>query len=319
MHLQEKQIRETAYNLGVKVKNLSEYGVDDTIILEYRNQQEWFLKGVPVSQMTHTARLICMNKQLTKQVFGKLGIPCPKSLLFSDPSHDAAAINDFWKPDTLYVCKPLDGMEGNGVVMNIREKEELKRIWEIQSKQYTKFLLEEQISGRDIRMHVIGGESVAVCVREPAFVRGNGYLSVEELIEERRKVIQAQNPMNHLTLDDASWELLKKQDLTLKSIPKNDQKVQLKYIANMSHGGVATDITDVIHPEYLRWAKPLAEHLNLSTFAIDIISPDYTKSPNEVNAVVLEVNGEADWLHHTFSERRTHDIPQMMINNLFGL
>lgn len=319
MHLQEKKIRETAHSLGIKVTSLNDYGVTDTIMLNYQDQQEWFFKGVPVSQMTHIARVLCNNKQLSKQIFEDLAIPYPKSLLFSDPNREAALIDAFWKPNTFYVCKPLHGTEGYGVVMNIKEKEELIKVWERQRSQYNKFLLEEQVSGIDIRMHVIGGKTAAVCMREPAFIRGNGYLSVEELIEERRAVIKTQNPMNHLTLDDASWELLEKQGLTLKSIPANDQKVPLKYIANMTHGGIATDITDTIHEDYLSWAAPLAERLNLSTFALDIISPDYTKDPKEVNAVVLEINGDGDWLHHTFSERRTHDIPHMMISNLFAL
>jgi cyanophycin synthetase len=35
-------------------------------------------------------------------------------------------------------------------------------------------------------------------------------------------------------------------------------------------------------------------------------------------AKVLELNARPEWLHHTFSERRTHDVAALILESLFG-
>ena len=75
---------------------------------------------------------------------------------------------------------------------------------------------------------------------------------------------------NELIIDDASQALLQEQNVTLQDIPVNHQKIQLKYVSNMAQGGVATDVTDEIHPIYQKWVADLVDYLNCLYIAISI-------------------------------------------------
>ncbi len=85
----------------------------------------------------------------------------------------------------------------------------------------------------------------------------------------------------------------------------------------MSTGGTAVDVTDTTHAGYGEWARRIGDELDLGIFAIDVIAPDERVAPSAGDAVVLEVNSAPQWLHHTFSERRTHDIAGMVLCFLF--
>ena len=183
---------------------------------------------------------------------------------------------------------------------------------------YTLFLLEEQVAGKDLRIHIVQGKIVAACTRQPAFVLGNGVDTLENLIEQRRAVMHTQNPVNFLEIDEATKSLLKKQNLTLSDIPQKAQKVQLKYVSNIAQGGVPIDVTEEIHPMYQEWATALLEYFGISYMGLDFMTTDYSAHPKD-NAWLLEVNERAHWLHHTFSEKKQHDMPGIILNAIFGL
>ena len=52
-------------------------------------------------------------------------------------------------------------------------------------------------------------------------------------------------------------------------------------------------------------------------FAIDSIAPDCTKPPEE-GAWALEINARPEWLHHTFSQGKKHDMGRIVVEALFG-
>ena len=99
-----------------------------------------------------------------------------------------------------YVCKPPDGTEGEGVQLNISTVEEVKTYVARNAHLGPIYMLEQQIDLRDLRIQVVGGKIVAACVREPAFVLGDGRFSVAELATARRELVRSQNPSNDLII-----------------------------------------------------------------------------------------------------------------------
>ncbi len=311
---QHNQLIERAKKLGVKVTDVSSLMQKDSAILDYQGQSELVNEGVPTSWINVRSQYYCDNKQLTKLAYETLNIPYPKSIPFKDAQLEG--LEAFFTKGRKYVCKPLDATNGIGVILDICSLEEVKAYFEAHKHLGSLFMLEEQIEGADLRIHVLGGKIVAACIREPAFVMGNGRDSLQELIEKRREVMRTQNPQNFLEIDEATKSLLLQQKLTLTDIPVDKQKVQLKYVSNMAQGGIATDVTDSIHPTYHDWVHSLTSYLQTSYFGLDIITSDFTKNPNK-NAWVLEINARADWMHHTFSEVRTHDMAGLILKELF--
>ena len=220
------------------------------------------------------------------------------------------------KKNAVYVCKPLEEFGGTGVVMHISSFEELADYWYAWNERYDRFLLEEQKQGYDLRLQAIGGKLAAACIREPAFVLGDGKSSVASLMETRRDVIKQQNPSNQLVCDASTILLLQKQGLTLESVPQEDHKVRLSQLANMSLGAVATDVSKELAPLYRSWVERVADATGMGLFALDLMTTDHERSDTDT-AWAIEVNALPEWLHHTFSEVRQHDIARMILNNLF--
>lgn len=313
--LQHNKLLNAAKEYGIAVKDVSDIMQRDAAILSYNSQSELVIDGVPMSWLKVSSQFYCDNKQLTKLAYEALNIQYPKSVIFTKP--DDASLKTFFQEGKIYICKPLDSTNGIGVELDIKSLEEVKQYYEKYKYLNTRFLLETYISGKDLRIQVIGGEIVAACIREPAFVIGNGVDSLKTLIEKRRAEMRTQNPSNFLEVDDATLDLLQQQEITLDDIPKLDDKIQLKKVSNMAQGGIATDVTDEIHPMYHKWVSDLVGYLNTGYFGLDLMTKDYAANPIE-NTNVLEINARADWLHHTFSEHRTHDIAGMILKELFG-
>ncbi len=321
MDAHQRKLIEAAAALGISVTLLRDRWRADAVLFEYGGHREVVFEGRVYSGLSAHTDLICADKHITKEILRELGIPCPASIVFRPTGADAEIAELLGSDlgdgrDRVYVCKPLRGTDGHGVAMNLARAEEIIAHARSLADQYQEFLLEEQIAGRDLRIQAVGGRLVAACIREPAFVTADGNRSLEELIAEHNRIIQAQNPHNLLVVDDATRELMAAQELSLATIPEACRKVRLKYVANMGQGGVAIDVTDALHPRYEHWVAAISARLAVRTFALDAITTDVGADPIEATRAI-ELNACAQWLHHTFSRGRTHDIPTMVLRDLF--
>lgn len=305
-----------AKTLGASVRDVSDLLRQSAAVLEYQSISELIIDGVPSSWVNARSQIYCDNKQLTKLAYDALQLPYLQSVTFQTP--DEPKLQSFFQEGQTYVCKPLDIAQGTGVVMGLKSLEEINAYYHEYKNLGRLFMIEEQYNGKDLRLQVIGGKIVAACIREPAFVLGNDMDSLQSLIEKRREIMHSQNPKNILQVDEATKSLLKEQQISLLDIPKNHQKIQLKRVSNMAQGGVAIDVTDEIHPLYQKWVTALVDYLGTPYFALDLLTQDHQIHPRQASKI-LEINAFADWLHHTFSERRTHDIAGMILQELFKI
>ncbi|MCB0651210.1 MAG: hypothetical protein KDC85_08045 [Saprospiraceae bacterium] len=317
MKIQHDKILAAARQQGISVKDISDIMNVDAAILEYHGRSELLVQGTPTSLINSRSQYYCDNKALTKEAFDFLGIPSPRSILFQTPEENHVV--SFFEAGKKYVCKPPDGTNGVGVEMHISSLGDISSyLAKHQAEDHSFFMLEEQIEGEDLRVQVVGGRIVAVCTREPAHVVGDGTSSLQELISALQKTVKAQNPANNLVVDQTTLRLLGNQQIELTDVPQSGKKVILKELANMAQGAVAIDKTDQFHPGFQLWVDKLVTYLGTSYFAIDIIAPDLS-APPEQGAYALEINARPEWLHHTFSRGRTHDLPGMVLDAIFGL
>ncbi len=304
-----------AKSLGIAVEDVSGSFGKPAAILHHQGQSELIMDGVPMSWINVQGQFYCDQKDLTKTLYEKRGLPYLKSITFQTGKE--AAISAFLQDGKTYVCKPVDSTNGIGVVLNVHTHSQVINYLETHRTLGGPFLLEEQASGHDLRIHVLDYKIIAACIREPAYVIGNGQSTLAELIEYRREEMKQQNPNNFLEIDAVTQTLLTEQNLQLSDSIQAGQKVKLKRIANMAQGGIATDVTDELHPDYAHWVKALCEELRTGYFGLDIMTLDHRAKPT-AKSWILEVNARADWLHHTFSEKRTHDMEGIILTQLFN-
>lgn len=316
MKKQHQFILKRAQEMGIAVKDISKMMGEDAALLKKEDQETLIIRGTPNALINLRSQSYCDHKQLTKEAFNALDIPCPSSIVFrtkNDP-----AIPAFFQVGKTYVCKPVDGSNGVAVRMHIKALEEVYAYWDAHQEMAGAFLLEEQIQGTDLRVQVIDSKIVAACTRVPAYVVGDGLHSIRQLAEQLRAKTKAQNEANDLLLDEASLALLSEQGFSLEAVAEVGQEVRLKKVANMAQGAIAIDLTDELHPVFQSWIDRLCAYLDLGYFAIDIMAVDHRRAPSD-DAWALEINARPEWLHHTFSSGRQHDIPGLLLRCLFAV
>lgn len=318
----QEQLMAAAPRLGITVEDLRLAWGLDAVRYHLNGESRLVFEGRTYPTLTVAADLICNDKQVTKAYFDLAGVPVPSSRVFTVDARGVEAhalakeLGTFLELGNLYVCKPVYGTDGHAVGMNMRDVADLQAHVNGFAADYGLWMVEEQVDGEDLRIQVIGGKLVAACKRVPAHVVGDGFLSLKELISAHNAKISMQNPKNVLELDDPTWQLMREQNVELDSVIADGRRIWLKLVSNMGQGGLAIDTTDQLHPLYGIWAATLSTVIGIRTFAFDLICRDPSQDPL-VHARALELNPRAQWLHHTFSEVRQHDIPVLILQDLF--
>jgi cyanophycin synthetase len=155
-------------------------------------------------------------------------------------------------------------------------------------------LVERYIRGYDYRLLVVNCKMIAAARREPAQVTGDGRSTIEQLVAETNKDPRRRpghsSSLTQIKLDEAVDLVLNQRGLTRQSVPKLGETVQLRTNANLSTGGTATDVTDIVHPRNARLAELAAQILSLDVAGIDIICDDIHRPITVQGGAIVEVN-----------------------------
>lgn len=202
------------------------------------------------------------------------------------------------------VIKPIDGNHGRGITVNINNYDEALQAFR-QAKESSRsgaIIVEKFITGDDYRLLVINNKLVAGAIRTPAHVVGDGKSTVQELIDEvnrdPRRGYGHENVLTQITVNDLTKTIIKDAGYTLDSVLKEDERLILKDTANLSTGGTAEDITDIIHPANVSMAERISKIIDLDICGIDIMTTDITKPLSETGGAVLEVNAGPGFRMH---------------------
>lgn len=317
-----KSISNTSTTLIAKAaidKGLSVEPVARNIFIVEGNGKTEIFELTMASSISHIAKTISWDKQLTKQFFEKYGVPTPKGLRFRPSDVNKAARFMSESSATSFVVKPTNGVLGTMVFMNVDTEEKLKEKCELIPKKYKRLLIEEQISGTECRYFVVGDKVVAVAERKPANVIGDGESTVHELIERKNKSREGHLALIPLKMDGEVIDVLSENGYTLDSVPDPGVKVILKRVSNISQGGDSVDITDEVHDDLKELAVAALKAIpTLSYAGLDIIADDHRSSLDGQNAVVLEVNWHPMLrMHHAPAIGTPRDVAGEIIDHLF--
>lgn len=237
---------------------------------------------------------IAANKGLTRDVLEMAGLPVADGAHFRSTEREEA----FKKGIELgfpLVVKPGGGTKGIGVTTGISTQEELRQaIDAVLSSKYAKsgLILERQMSGNDYRILATPERVLSVVRREPAFVTGDGYHTVEELVV-RANALRRLNPnlgKIPIPLDYRADEPLRQQGLTRQSVPNAGQRVRLSSVANLSQGGVSYEVLDSTHPSVSELAVAAVRAVGLPYAGLDVMMEDHQKPVGEQDLAIIEVN-----------------------------
>ena len=281
------------------------------------NQQR--IQATITGRTSHVAVELASDKEETNRILSRLGLPVPKQRLVQSADRAVSAAERIGYP---VVTKPYNGNHGRGVSIALATPEEVRAGFARAQEHSRSVIVESFITGHDHRMLVVNGELIAVSKREPGKVVGDGVHTIEQLIAEvnsdPRRGIGHEKVLTQIELDEQALGLLSKLGYTGTSIPPAGQEVYLRLTANLSTGGTATDMTDVVHPDNAEMAVRAIQAIGLDIGGVDFLSPDITQSYKDVGGAVCEVNAAPGFRMHTApSEGRPRDAAGKVIDMLF--
>jgi cyanophycin synthetase len=260
------------------------------------------------------------DKDSTKQLLGQAGVPVPQGTLIQSLAELTESIESIGGYPI--VIKPLNGNHGRGITLDIQSWNEAEKAYDVARKVCKEIIVEKFYPGSDHRILVVNGRVIAVAERLPAHVVGNGKDSIDHLVavENRnpRRGKGHDNVLTQLPLDEATDEILTRQNCDRNTVLKEGEVCYLRSTANLSTGGIAVDRTDDIHPDTVWMAERVAALIGLDVAGIDLVTPDITKPVGEVGGVVVEVNAAPGLrMHFAPSEGIARNVAAPIIEMLF--
>ncbi len=277
------------------------------------------IQATVTSRTSHIAVELASDKEETNRILGNLGLPVPRQRLVQRVEDAVEAAERIGYP---VVVKPFNANHGRGITIHITTPEEVRAAFEVAREHSRSIIVESFITGEDHRMLVIDGRLVAVSKRVPGHVVGDGIHTIEQLVEEvnqdPRRGIGHEKVLTRLTFDHQAETMLRRKGYTRESVPAPGERVFLRSTGNLSTGGTATDLTDVVHPDNVEMATRAVKAIGLDVGGVDFLSTDITESYKEVGGAICEINAAPGFrMHMAPSEGRPRDVAGPVMDMLF--
>ena len=257
------------------------------------------IQATVTSETSNIGVEIACDKEETKDLLEQAEVPIPKGDIIRTERGLKEAVDYVGFP---LVIKPVNGNHGRGITTNINSLDEAL-IGFKEAKEISRLVIvEKYITGEDHRLLVINNKLVAAAKRTPAHVIGDGKSTIQELVDEvnkdERRGYGHEKVLTEIDINSLTLEILKEMNMTIESVPKKGEMVKLKSTANLSTGGTAEDITELIHPYNVFMAERISKIIGLDICGIDIMAEDLTKPLNKSGGAVLEVNAGPGFRMH---------------------
>lgn len=311
---------------GIKTEILDEN--DQFLCLQHDEHIEYVKNGNMTSHDSYISPLIMENKVVTKKVLAKAGFNVPQSVEFTSLEQAVASYPLF--EGRAVVIKPKSTNYGLGISIfqqGVHNRDDFAKAVEIAFREDKEIMVEDYLVGTEYRFFVLGEKTLAVLLRVPANVVGDGVHTVAELVATKNdhplRGDGSRTPLKKIALGDIEQLQLKEQGLTVDSIPAKDQLVQLRANSNISTGGDSIDMTDEMHDSYKRLAVGITKAMGAAVCGVDLIIPNL-KKPAEASLSswgVIEANFNPMMMMHIFpyagkSRRLTQNVIKMLFPEL---
>ncbi len=279
------------------------------------------IQATITSETKHISVEISCDKEDTHNLLNDLGLPVPQQRMVYSAREAAKAAGRIGFP---VVVKPLNANHGRGVSINLNSESEVEAGF-AEAKEHSRsraILVESFITGFDHRMLVVNNKLVAVAKRVPGHVMGDGKHTIAELVaivnQDPRRGIGHEKVLTMLEIDNQAKRLMENAGVTEETVLPEGEVFYLRSTANLSTGGTAIDLTDVVHPDNRDMAERAIMAVGLDVGGVDFLIDDITKSYKDIGGAIVEVNAAPGFrMHVAPSEGQPRDVAGRVIDMLF--
>src|SRR6187402_2301402 len=267
----------------------------------------------------HIAVELASDKEETNKILASLGLPVPRQESVQNESQAVRAARRIGYP---VVTKPYNGNHGRGISIRLTTDEEVAAGFVTAREHSRSVIVETFLLGDDHRLLVINGELIAATRRTPGHVVGDGRQTIAQLVDvvnqDPRRGVGHEKVLTQIQLDREAAMMMERKGYTADSVPQADEIVYLRSTANLSTGGTATDVTDIIHPDNRDMAVRAIRAIGLDVGGVDFLSPNIAESYKTIGGGICEVNAAPGFrMHVAPSEGTSRDVAGPVIDMLF--
>ena len=288
-------IVEEAESRGIPWIRLNKYSLCQ---LGYGANQKRIQATVTSETSSIGVELAC-DKEDTKYLLEQAEVEVPRGDIISRERSLEEACRYVGYP---LVIKPIDGNHGRGITVDINNYEDALVAFKAAKEVSRRVIVEKYITGEDFRLLVINHTLVAAAKRTPAHVIGDGKSTIQELVDEvnkdPRRGYGHEKVLTEITINDLTKTIIDDAGYTVDSVIPEGERLILKDTANLSTGGTAEDVTDIVHPANVSMAERISKIIDLDICGIDVMTTDISKPLSETGGAVLEVNAGPGFRMH---------------------
>lgn len=308
-------IVEEAESRGIPWIRLNKYSL---VQLGYGANQKR-IQATVTSETSSIGVEVACDKEDTKDLLQAAEVPVPRGEIIRRESSLKSSCNYVGYP---LVIKPISGNHGRGITVDIKNYEEALVAFHAAKEVSSRVIIEKYITGHDYRVLVINNVMIAAAKRTPAHVIGDGRSTIQELIdkvnEDPRRGYGHENVLTQISVNDLTKTIIEANGYDLETVIADGEMLILKDTANLSTGGTAEDVTDIVHPENVAMCERISKIIDLDICGIDIMTHDISKPLSETNGAVLEVNaGPGFRMHLAPTEGLPRNVAAPVIDKLF--
>jgi len=285
----------SADTIGAKIQSL-----DDNWWLVKNNDSCTFLHGERVMLDSSVALEMAGNKALIYRLLEEDGYQVPQSLLFSlNTLDDAYKFQQDIDGDV--VVKPMASWAGQGVTVNIKNRETLRKAALYASRFDDNLLIERHVQGDSYRLLFLNGEFIDAVRRDPPQVTGDGKLNIKQLItKENDKRLNSKKviALSPITIDTDCKRTLNEQQHTLSYVPSKDESITIKKVVNHNNRYENHVVKDQVHEDIILQGYEICSRYRIELAGLDIITTDIRKPLSETGGVINEINTTPGLHHH---------------------
>ncbi len=279
------------------------------------------IQATVTSRTSHIAVELASDKEETNRILADLGLPVPRQRLVQR-AEDAVS------------RRGADRLPGRGQAVQRQPRprhldpphERGRRYaaaFEVAREHSRSVIVESFITGEDHRMLVINGELIAVAKRVPGHVVGDGIAHDRAAGGEGERATRAAASATRRCSRGSSSTIRPRRCWRGRATPRRPCRprastVFLRSTGNLSTGGTATDVTDLVHPDNAEMAVRAVKAIGLDVGGVDFLTTDITESYKEVGGAICEVNAAPGFrMHMAPSEGRPRDVAGPVMDMLF--
>ncbi len=261
------------------------------LILEKQEKRIAFHNSY-TSFTSRPGELLTRENHLVKLLMKEAGVSVAEgSLLAGDSREDAREVV---RRLGQAVIKPADGQRGEWIALGVTA-ENFDSAWqEVLKLTKSKVIVERYFpETTEMRYLVVDGECIAVGQRLPPHVIGDGFSSLERLVEAKnlRRELNPALRGSPIELTATRRTLLSNRGLSPNSVLAKGENVALDVKAGLAAGGDLWNATKMVHPGYRQIAERAYNALpDLHVAEIDVLARNHMVEPRAEDYIVVEAN-----------------------------